>query len=284
MTEQLQGNNGDKGQAPECNLPATLPTMDVMETGYGGITREFVIPRMKIVQPTAKAGTPGTFSLNLTGEEFTELPLIIVKAEQTRVLWPPQDDKNRASSDQPLCRSYNCITPDPAIESPISPACARWEKKGTKSILVPVCPKAQWITVASSNKRKKPDCGEQLNFLALTVPEGLPFWIVIGGASMKSAMSYLSAIALRRKKLVGFKTVMKLDLRTEPHRHYALARMIPTPLAPEEFALYAEVIDGIKDATVERTMADEEPEADPFAPGADNDNGAPPEDIPDWMK
>jgi hypothetical protein len=62
---------------------------------------DMIVPRWDILQPTSrKDGTPGHFSLNLSGETRETVDAVILKISKTRVLWSgnPQDRVPECSS------------------------------------------------------------------------------------------------------------------------------------------------------------------------------------------
>lgn len=232
-------------------------------TGYEGLGEEsFIIPRMKIVQPTSKEGEAGTFLINLTGEAFKEVEAVFIKAERGRVMWNKADTDAR----EPLCRSFDFITPDDRIENPPCDKCAERITQGNKSILKQVCPKSMW---GSDNSR--PECDELFNIL-LAMTDGTPIWFSFSGAQISSVKRYISAIALRRRRLFEFKTTMTLKAVTEPHRHYVVTFSAPQLLEDDELATILPVVEMIKGESIARTIEHEESvDAEEREPGSDDD-------------
>jgi len=218
-------------------------------TGYEGIDEDaLIIPRMKIVQPTSKDGTPGTFLLNLTGEEFESLEsVIVIKVSRGRVMW----DRDR-DNDKPLCRSYDFLNPDPSLQEPQNDKCAEYITRGDKKVLQTVCPMATW-----GNNNERPECGEVYNLLCIT-GDRIPFWFAIGGASIKPVRRYISAIALRRKKLWMFETDLRLIEKKEPHKHYILDFAPPKPVPQESMEEIFELVTAFKNESIEQTLKAEE--------------------------
>ncbi|MGC8495055.1 MAG: hypothetical protein ACP5SH_25335 [Syntrophobacteraceae bacterium] len=262
----------------EAGLPG-LPEELGGFTGLEGLdASSFVIPRFKIVQPTSKEGTPGTLRINLTGDEFASLPIILVKAIQGRVLWDP-DQKN----DKALCRSYDFLTPDPSIESPFSPVCAKKVLNlRRQEVLTPVCPQAKW-NKDSKGKDVKPECNETYNLLCLQAEDFLPFWIALGGASIAPVKRYLSAIALRRSRLFAWETILTAEERKEPNRHYVASFSAPRPLDPERAAFVAQtIVDlGLASVDIRRTFEAEEAAAADSAGESDSSESTP--EPPSWL-
>jgi hypothetical protein len=273
--------------------PALHHPMDVQIPeelqGYTGFETidpsAFVIPRMKIVQPTSKEGTQGRLRINLTGDEFAALDVVIVKAMQGRVLW----DHDNAGNEKPLCRSSDYLHPDSSIENPPSPECARQVTSTTKkTMLKPICPNAGW------NGNEKPACGETWNLLCIQKDEFLPFWLSLAGTSIAPVRRYLSAIALRRCPLWQFETVISTDeQKGDRGRYFVVKFESPKPITRELEEQLIPMVAELKNADIKRTFdAEEELQADDGADGGNGGGGggqshgtakAAPEE-PGWMK
>ena len=290
------GNAPMQQVEPSPDRPASLPAlhhpMDVQIPeelqGYTGFETidpsAFVIPRMKIVQPTSKEGTQGSLRINLTGDEFTSMDVVVVKAMQGRVMW----DQGNPGNEKPLCRSSDFLHPDSSIENPPSPECVRQVTSTTKkTMLKPVCPNAGW------NGTEKPACGETWNLLCIQKDEFLPFWLSLAGTSIAPVRRYLSAIALRRCPLWQFETVIATEeQKGDRGRYFVLRFNSPKPITRELEEQLIPMVAELKNADIKRTFdAEEELQAE----GADGGNGggaggtssgtatAAPEE-PGWMK
>lgn len=255
------------------SLPA-IPSELAGFTGFEGIANEaWIIPRIKIIQPTSKKGTAGMLAMNLTGEEFDSLSIIAVKAVQGRILW---DKKNR-TNDKALCRSYDFLHPDASIENPPSPVCAKFvQGTSKKQVLKTLCPKGQW------NGEERPECSETFNLLCLLAEDYLPFWITFHGTSIQPVRRYLSAIALRRCALWQYQTVLSTDEQIGDAGKYFTARFTPPkPIAKEMEAEIAGIVAGLMDADIKRTFEAEEAAMD--SEGGSCPDG-PPEDEPGYAE
>lgn len=270
--------------------PALHHPMDVQIPeelqGYTGFETidpsAFVIPRMKIVQPTSKEGTQGSLRINLTGDEFAAMDVVIVKAMQGRVMW----DQGNPGNEKPLCRSSDFLHPDSSIENPPSPECVRQVTSTTKkTMLKSVCPNSGW------NGSEKPACGETWNLLCIQKDEFLPFWLSLAGTSIAPVRRYLSAIALRRCPLWQFETVIATEeQKGDRGRYFVVKFTSPKPITREFEDQLIPMVAELKNADIKRTFdAEEELQAD----GTDDGNGgggggpssgtAAPEE-PGWMK
>lgn len=247
-------------------------------TGGECLTQEdLIIPRYKIVQPTSKTGTQGTFLCNLTGEETESLHVAVVKIHKGRIMW----DKDNPSKEEPLCRSYDYMTPDPEIKDPPSPLCAKMVKTRTgKDVPVQVCKMGSW----EKEGDQRPPCGTVYNLLCISLEDGLPFWITLHGASIKAVKSYASSVMLRRKPFWVMQTTLTLALKTEPHRHYIAQFSMPKAISPEMEEEIIPQVEALKDADVRRTFEAEEAaamEGEMREPGADE---AEDDEKPTFMK
>ena len=175
----------------------------------------------------------------------------------------------------PVCRSYNFFTPDPEIEEPVSPACVEKVQRGNKIILNQVCPDCKWVN------RQRPPCDEMFNLLCLDVNEMLPFWINVGGASIKAVKQFISAIGVRRKKLWEFQVEFSLDVRTEPHKHYVLRISPPRKLENGDLSDICDMVMELKEETIERSIKAEEAAAENA--DSDSEGGSTEATAPAWM-
>jgi|GEM_PF-1063171 len=249
-------------------------------TGFEGIdSSAFVIPRMKIVQPTSKEGTPGKFFINLTGDEFEDLDIVVIKAMRGRVLWNRADQ----GSDKPLCRSADFMHPDSSIDNPPSPVCVKQLMNGGKTMLNPVCVNAGW------NGNTRPACDETWNLLCVQKDDFLPFWISCSGTSIRPVKKYLSAIALRRCPLWQFSTTITTEEnKGDRGRYYSLKFVSPTPITKELEADLIPMVTQLRDADIKRTFDVEEEMKDAEGEDGNGGNGGVASNSlpekPGWMK
>jgi hypothetical protein len=101
-------------------------------------SNEFVMPRMKLVQPTSadlkkEGADEGKFWDMLSGSQYDTIDVIPLSFNRGRSLW-------RRGEKQPLCGSMDGILPDlERFEEPHAVRCC--DRKGPR--LVPLCPEAQ---------------------------------------------------------------------------------------------------------------------------------------------
>jgi len=234
----------------EAGLPVELEDY----SGYEGFdSSDLIIPRVKIVQPTSRKGTPGKFSMNLTEEEFEEMSVVVIKASRSRVLWPPVD----SDIEEPICKSSDFLNPDPSIQAPLSTVCAEYVQKGDLKVLETVCSKAKWIN------NERPDCNQVYNLLCLT-GENVPFWIALSGSSIGPVKRFISSVALQRKKLWQFETQITTEERNKPSRHYTIRFSAPRRLDDDRLSVVAELVVALKNqsAQVARDLEAAPPDTD----------------------
>jgi hypothetical protein len=280
-----------QAETPEVLIPQSTQLIPRDQAGLPGIPDElqgftglegidvsaFVIPRIKLVQPTSKEGTAGMYRINLTGDEFTDLPIIVIKAIQARTMWDP-DPK----SEEVLCRSYDFMKPDSSIIKPYSPICAKKITNLKKQeVLTVVCPQGKWRKDEKGND-VKPECAETYNLLCLQAEDLLPFWITLAGVSIGPVRKYLSAIALRRCRLFQWETVLSSEMKTEPQKHYVAKFSTPKPVPTENAQVVAQTIIelNLMEADIKRTFEAEEAQAEG---GEADDPGQTPK-APGWVK
>jgi hypothetical protein len=240
--EKFQANDDvlmDKLPVPvgEADLPVELSDY----SGYEDFdSSDLIIPRVKIIQPTSRKGTAGKFSMNLTEEEFDQMTISVIKASRSRVLWPPVD----SDIEEPLCKSSDFLMPDASVQAPLSSACAEYVMRGDLKVLETVCTKAKWIN------NERPACNQVYNLLCLT-SENVPFWIALSGSSIGPVKRFISAVALQRKKLWQFESVIATEERSKPSRHYVIRFGTPRQLSGERLRMVGELVIQLKNQSAQ---------------------------------
>jgi len=265
--------------APVAAAAAGLPALPEDLAGYTGLEgldpNTYIIPRMRIVQPTSKEGTAGNFRMNLTGEEFVSLRVVGVKAEAGRVLW----DRD-GGGQEPICKSNDGFFPAEDVTEPVCSACLEVVKlKGGREMSRPVCPKAQW-----GEDHARPECDATYNLLCLNAEDDLPFWLTLSGTSISAFRRFVSAIHLRRRKLFEYEVEISLDQKAGDKGKYFVAKFSAPKQVSREFLRHIiEIVQNLRHETVARTFEAE------FAAGvavseADSEEAAGAESMPGWMK
>jgi len=230
----------------EHNLPATEADLG---TGYEGVNSSiFVMPRMRIVQPTSKEGEAGTFILNLSGEGFLSLHVMPIKPVAGRVYW------EKGKNDMPVCRSLDGLVPDPKVENPPSTECIRIvpvtpHRDAAKAI----CPLAEW-----GENREAPECSEVYNLLCFELDEGFPFWLQLGGTSVKPFKLFLSAMNFRKRPPWHFHTTLTLtEKEGDLGKYYVFAYSPPKVLDQDQRAELIELVEAYRHETAQGLNVDD---------------------------
>jgi hypothetical protein len=159
-------------------------------------TGDLVIPRYKIVQPTSKEGTPGTFKNNLTNDETDKVNVVVLAASKGRVCWGENLEED------PICRSSDGLLPSDNVENPVNEICGNKEN-GQR--FEPVCSNAKW-----GENNERPLCNEVINLLCVGKDDLVPFFISLHGTQLKPVRAYLSALGLRKKSLYEYQSTLGL--------------------------------------------------------------------------
>jgi hypothetical protein len=168
---------------------------------------DLVIPRLSIVQPTSKEGTPGTFRSNLSGEEKEELRITPITFTKGMVLWSDE------LGNDPECRSNDALVPDPAMESSKSPRCH--ERAANR--LRPVCNYAMW------RSGEAPACKMTYTLLAIDMGTMLPFLISLHGTSVRSIKALISHVWQSRRNFFDVACRMSLNKVTNQRGSFFVA-------------------------------------------------------------
>ena len=197
--ETLPTTQGERHLASVPDRPGGMEAFDA---------DDIVIPKMRIVQPTSEEGTPGTFRLNLTEEEFHALDVVFIKATKGRVLF------SKDLTEGAVCGSNDRIHPHPYFENPMAEACAE-------------CMYGKW------EGRTPPECNESYTLLALDIETLMPFFIQTKGTGVRPTKMFLSAVFLKAKQkkadLWDFRvTLMLKEVKNDRGKFYVPVFKQPT--------------------------------------------------------
>ena len=179
--EVVEVEGGHDENLPATVDPAEMATTDEDDSGLDIDQEDIIIPRMSIVQPTSEEGTPGTYRLNLTGDEFNEVTCVFLKQGKGRVLFA----ENR--EDGVVCASGDRIKPSNHFidqDTAMALTCADCQMK-------------EWT---GENQKTAPKCKETFILLGLDVENGIPFWLQLKSSALKPARMFISAAAFRIQK------------------------------------------------------------------------------------
>jgi hypothetical protein len=136
------------------------------------------------LQTRVEGAQAGQFRDGLTGEHFAQIRVVPLAVAKGRVLFPPGNNFDA----EPICRSSDGVTPDSRIQNPVSQAC-----KG--------CSKSSWTNYNRALRTGAPECKEKWRMLFIDRDQGLPYFISIGGMSIKPLREILQGI--QRKALAA---------------------------------------------------------------------------------
>jgi len=207
--------------------------------------KDMVIPRAAIPQATSdKAkGTPGMICVNLTGEEYEKIPVVILRHQKGKVLYPEEYKKG----DEAICWSRDAVVPGSTIEKPMATSCKE-------------CPYGQWKKV--DGKNIKPDCSDTRTLLCVDTGTFVPFFISLHGLSIKPLNGCMTAIKLRGKAaglpLWGYSTVIGVQtMETNHGDKFAASFAGPQPLDPEMVEVMTAFRNELSRESIEDTEAAE---------------------------
>ncbi len=259
--EELKPAEGTAGDKALTTMTAEEQIMAQYQQALGGFTgtenfrpQDLRIPRVKIVQPTAKEGNAGTFLHNY-GEEYSSMMIALVKTELNRIYWNPDPTQEEA-----LCRSYDGLNPDSSIESPPCDRCtAKKRNKAGIFVDVPVCPMAIWKeSEKDPRKKERPQCDEVIAWLCIDLDSMQAFWTQFSGSGIGPARDYQSRFALGGKPLFVDAVEMSLKAVTVPQKHYVPVFKNPRRLRAMELAKVLPMVVALKEATNKRNTELEE--------------------------
>lgn len=206
---------------------------------------DLIIPRLSIVQPTSKEGTPGTFRSNLSGEEKEELRITPITFTKGMVLWSDE------LGNDPECRSNDALVPDPAIETPRNDRC----HERTANRLRPVCPYAMW------RAGEAPACKMTYTLLAIDMATMLPFLTSLHGTSVRSMKALISHVWQSRRPFFDVACRMGLNKVTNQRGTFFVADF--SQYEDHEPGTFREAYESLRAYDVQRTFdAEQQAEAD----------------------
>ena len=213
---------------------------------------DLVIPRLSIVQPSSKEGTPGTFRSNLTGEEKEQLRITPMTYSKGMVHWSEE------LGNDPECRSNDALTPDPTIENPKHDRCH--ERIGNR--LRPVCPYAVW------RDKEPPTCKMTYNLIAIEMESMRPFLVSLHGTSVRSAKKLISYVWQSRRNFFDVGCRMSLSKVNNTRGTFFVVEF--NDYEDHEPGTFRELFESLRSYDVNRTFEAEQEAA--------KDNEAPPSD------
>jgi hypothetical protein len=237
-----EGQNGGKASRGIVPLPGTSSTTALASVPVGLeelYEDDLVIPRVSVVQPTSREGTPGRLRSNLTGDERETIDLVVLRVQRGKVLW------STTLGEDPVCKSNDGLVPAASVEHPQSDRCC--EVRGPH--LRPVCPAATW----------RPTPGNVYVLVCLDLASEQPFMLSIHGSGLRSVRILRSVLLQRRLNLFDAAVTLKLRKQTNSRGSYFTPEFVNIRLIDppgryrdryEQFAAYDS--EGTFDAEKER--------------------------------
>jgi hypothetical protein len=142
---------------------------------------------IELVQNSTKDKEPqqiGKFRTKASGSTFDEIKLVLLKVRKGRVLFPPGGELGA----DPLCRSNDGKVPSEDAASPQAMFCK-------------TCPKGDKMWDTWKKTGKKPECQEKITLMFVERNSKVPYYLNVGGSSVKPVKAALSDIAGKVKVL-----------------------------------------------------------------------------------
>jgi hypothetical protein len=220
------------------------------------------MPRINIMHTETK------WEDSLSGEQFTELDVILLGLIKQRVLWPSEVGED---SEAPLCRSYNYTLGNPGEKfsvresrDPQSPL----DASGFSAVDIQrgqlSCAECNLKDWGSHPSRDVPWCVEQYVFAVMMTdpgePIGTPAMLTLQRSAIKPARAYITSFVRAKKPLFVARTTLKLDGRQRGSVRYAVPKFVKGEATDADFHMqYAEFFRQVKDfVTAPRTQDDAE--------------------------
>jgi len=164
--------------------------------GYDGMTpADFFIPRLKIVQPASRRGTPGAFLDLASGEEFRALPAVVLRNERGRVLF------DREAEAGWRCRSHDGERPGAEVADPPAVLCRK-------------CSHARGLAGEPA------PCRASYRLLLVHRERRMPYRLYLHGAQLGAVRRYQSMLFFRGLNLFDASALLRLAPRTESFGPY----------------------------------------------------------------
>lgn len=206
-------NNGKKAAvaiAPPA--AATLAPPVGLENLYED---DLVIPRVTIVQPTSREGTPGRLRMNLTGEERESIDLVVLRVQRGRVMWSP------TLGEDPVCRSNDGLVP--SGENPQSDRCCVVAGRHLR----PVCPAATWRPKPGNGGHLEPPaCRDTYTVIALDLANESPFMMALHGSGLRAVRVLRTVLLQRRLHLYDAAATLRLRKQTNGRGSYYVPEFV----------------------------------------------------------
>lgn len=234
--------------------------LEAMETG------DLIIPRLSITQPTTEGITTedeGKFRLNLTGETFSKMEMVLFVFNKSRQKMPDEFDRNS----KPQCRSNDFISPSPDIETPLCHTCGLkpLEPGQAKKDQKHVCEYANFSMV--NGKAKAPKCKESWDMLVFDYERYMPMIWSVRSKALSPVKRMASALKMlcQAKNIpacgMKFTVTVKQDPDTSKGRFFVPVLEKPVQLSLEELEVMKGIQQSIKGVEVQPESSYDQQEA-----------------------
>lgn len=172
---------------------------------------DLVIPRVAVVQPTSREGTPGRLRSNLTGDERETIDLVVLRVQRGKVLW------SATLGEDPVCKSNDGLVPASSVEHPQSDRCCVVAGRHLK----PVCPGAAWRPSNGNGGRlAPPTCRDTYSVIALDLATESPFMMALHGSGLRAVRVFRTVLLQRRLNIYDAACTLRLRKQTNGKGSY----------------------------------------------------------------
>jgi len=250
---------------------AMTVNQEPIETGLEALDAgDMIIPRLTITQPTTEgvtSETEGKLYINLTGDYFDKMDMVLFVFKKSRCKMPDKFDRNA----KPQCKSDDFITPSSDIATPLCTTCTMkplepgQKKKDQKHH----CEYANWHVVDGVNEA--PKCKENWDMLLVDAETYMPmFWTVKSKAlspvrRMVSALNMLCSAKHISAWAMKFSVTVKQDPDTSKGRFFVPVLTSPVLLPVEDAANMTEIQKTLKGVSVQTDYTPDPSDAPPAA-------------------
>ena len=172
----VNGNLTQKDIIPKVDAPLQVYDMP----GFQDLDPEdFVIPRIRLIQPTSKLdGSEGHFNNSATNQALSSFDVVLLRITKSRVLW------SSTMGEDPLCASNDAVLQRPEFESSTyGPYCTE-------------CPQAKWGTDG-----EVPPCKLTYNLFLVDTETQMPAILSCAGTAVGEAKNLFTTLRFLRKPM-----------------------------------------------------------------------------------
>ncbi len=211
----VRTENGNGRKATEIDAGPARPTPTALAPVPVGLEQlyedDLVVPRVSVVQPTSREGTPGRLRSNLTGDECETIDLVVLRVQRGKVLW------SATLGDDPECKSNDGLVPAASVEHPQSDRCC----VAAGRHLRPVCPAATWRPKDGNGGRLEPPaCRDTYSVIGLDLATESPFMMALHGSGLRAVRVFRTVLLQRRLNIYDAACTLRLRKQTNGKGSY----------------------------------------------------------------